>query len=247
MIDIKTPAEIAIMHEGGKILAKVFNQAKKFIKPGISKLELDKFIERKIIEAGAQPSFKNYKGFPASSCISINHEIVHGIPDNTKIRTGDIVGLDIGVFHRGFHTDSAITIGVGEISKQASDLINITKDSLDQAILKIKPDAKLGSIQKIIEKNVETKNYCLVRVFSGHGIGRKLQEEPTIPNYYGINSQLVLKAGMVICIEPMVIMGKNYHIKILSDGWTAVSESKKLAAHFEHTIAVTKNGFQVLT
>lgn len=247
MTNIKEPQEIILMAKAGKILAEVFSEVKKHIRPGISKIDLDKIIEKLITSSGAVPSFKNYKGYEFSSCLSLNEEIVHGIPNEEVIKDGDILGIDIGVNYSGYHADSAITVGVGKISRDAQELINITKKSLELAIGKIKPGITLGQIQKTIQSFVEAKDFCLVRSYSGHGIGRDLQEDPVIPNYYGINSHLIIKENTVFCIEPMVIRGKNPRVLLKDDGWTAITASGQLAAHFEHTIAVTKKGCQVLT
>lgn len=247
MINLKTPEEISIMTEGGKIHAEIMKKAIQIAKPGILKINLDKLIEQMILDAKVEPSFKNYHGYSYCSCLSLNDEIVHGMPDETQLKNGDILGIDIGIKYRGYHTDAAITIGIGEISKPAKDLIDITRYSLDEAIKKIKPGVKLGVIQKTIENIVEKENYCLVRSFTGHGIGKMLQESPSIPNYFGINSDLVLEEGMTICLEPMVIIGKKHGVKIKPDEWTAVSENNQLSAHFEHTIAITNTGSKILT
>lgn len=247
MINIKTPDEIIIMEKAGKILAKVFDKTIKQVKPGMTKMELDTIIENLIIDLGATPSFKNYKGYRFSSCLSINSEVVHGLPNNDIIKNGDIVGIDIGVNYNGYHADSAVTIPVGKVSKIALELIDITKKALDLAISKIKPGITIGHIQQTIQDFVESNNYCLVRSYSGHGIGKNLQEDPIIPNYYGLNNHLIIKENAVFCIEPMVIIGKNHHVSIKDDSWTVISAGGELAAHFEHTIAVTKKNCKVLT
>ncbi|EKD56267.1 MAG: hypothetical protein ACD_58C00241G0004 [uncultured bacterium] len=247
MTNIKTSDEIIIMEEAGKILAEVFKKTIKVIIPGMTKLELDTIIEKFIIESGATPSFKNYKGYKYSSCLSVNSEIVHGMPNNDVINDGDILGIDIGVNYNGYHADSAITVPIGKVDTVAQELINVTKKSLDLAISKIKPGVTIGQIQKTIQNFVESKNYCLVRSYSGHGIGKNLQEDPIIPNYYGLNNHLIIKENAVFCIEPMVIVGKNHHVAVKNDGWTVISASDQLAAHFEHTVAVTKKNCKVLT
>lgn len=247
MINIKSEQEIAKMAKGGRILANILEEAKNFVKPGMTKLDLDNYIEKLISKNKAIASFKNFNGYQHSSCISINDEIVHGVPNNYKIKLGDIISLDIGVYYKGYHTDSAITFGVGKIPEDHQKLIELTKKSLDLAVTKIRPGAKIGDIQKVIQNHVESQDHILVRDFAGHGIGINLQEDPVIPNYYGKNSDLTLKEGMVICIEPMVIIGKNSQIKIKEDNWTVESENGNMAAHFEHTIAVIKNGAKILT
>lgn len=247
MTNIKTNQEIKLIEKSSKILTTVIKKARIYAKPGITKLELDQLIEKLIIESGAKPSFKGYKGYKFASCLSVNNEVVHGLPDNTVLTEGDILGIDIGVNYNGYNSDAAVTIGIGKIDHESQRLINITKQSLDNAIKLIKPGIELGIIQKEIEKTVESKNYCLVRSFSGHGIGKNLQEEPIIPNYYGINSHLIIKPNAVFCLEPMVIIGKNPHVNIHSDKWTVITANGKRAAHFEHTIVVTKNSCKVLT
>lgn len=247
MTNIKSNQEIEIMKQSGRILAKVMNEARKNARPGITKIELNNLIEEKIQDLGAKPSFKNYKGYKYASCLSLNSQVVHGLPDQTELKNGHILGIDIGVLYQDYHTDCAITVPIGKISHQAKDLINITRNALNLAIKMIRPGLLLGDLQKALENYVEKDNYCLVRSFSGHGIGRNLQEEPIIPNYYGANKNLIIKENAVFCLEPMVIIGKNPHVKILEDGWSAVSASGNLAAHFEHTIAVTKNNCQILT
>lgn len=247
MTNIKSLEEISSIKKASKILAKVFRDVKRINLSGFNKIELDKTIEKLITGYGATPSFKDFKGYKYSSCLSINNEIVHGIPNNDIIKDGDILGIDIGVYYQGFHADSAITVAVGKVTSSRQELIDVTKKSLDLAINKIKPGIPLGVVQKTIQDFVESKNYCLVRSYSGHGIGKELQEEPIIPNYYGYNSHLIFKENAVFCIEPMVIIGKNHKVLISNDGWTAVSASGEPAAHFEHTIAVTKKGAEVLT
>lgn len=247
MTNIKSDHEVQLIEKSSKILANVIKKIPLYAKPGITKLELDQIIENMILKLGAKPSFKGYKGYQFASCLSVNNEVVHGVPNNTILAEGDILGIDIGVNYKGYNSDACVTIGIGKIDQESQRLINITKKSLDEAIKLIKPGIKLGTIQKKIEKIVESKDYCLVRSFSGHGIGKNLQEEPIIPNYYGINSHLIIKPNAVFCLEPMVIIGKNPHVNIGQDKWTVTSASGKRAAHFEHTIVVTKNGCKVLT
>lgn len=247
MTNIKTNQEIDLMRKAGKILAQVFTEVKKINYAGMTKIELDGIIEKLIIKNGGGPSFKNFKGYPYCSCLSLNDEIVHGLPNNDIIKNGDILGIDIGVEYLGYHADAAITVPVGKITLEKKKLLDITEKSLFNAIKKIKPGITLGKVQKEIERTVERFDYCLVRSYTGHGIGKSLQEEPIIPNYYGFNSKLVFRKNAVFCIEPMIIMGKNCHVKVKNDGWTAVSVSGNAAAHFEHTICVTKNGSEILT
>lgn len=245
-INLKTLAEIKKMREGGRIAAAVLEKISKAAKSGVTVKDLDMMAEQMIQKAGAQPSFKGYKGYPTATCISINDEVVHGIPSERVLKEGDIVGIDLGVFYQGFHTDTAITIGIGRISKEAQKLINITKKSLDLAIKEIKPGQCLGDVQFLIQKTVEEAGFGVIRDLAGHGIGRELQESPAIPNFGKKGTGLVLREGMTLAIEPMVSAG-DWHIRLRDDDWTVVTADGSLAAHFEHTIAVTKTGCDILT
>lgn len=245
-INLKTSAEIKKMREGGKIAAAVLEKISNTVKTGVTVKDLDLIAEEKIRKAGAKPSFKGYKGYPTATCISINDEVVHGIPSERVLKNGDIVGIDLGVFYQGFHTDTAITIGIGKISQEAQKLIDITKKSLDSAIKEIKPGKCLGDVQFVIQKTVEEAGFGVIRDLVGHGVGRKLQESPSIPNFGKKGTGLILREGMTLAIEPMVSAG-DWHIKVLNDGWTVVTADGSLSAHFEHTIAVTKNGCEILT
>lgn len=246
MINIKSDEEIEIMKRSGKILANVIQQAKKITKPGISTNEIDEFIEKSIIKSGVKPSFKNYEGYPKSSCISVNEEIVHSIPNEKIINDGDIVSIDAGVCYKGYHSDSAITFGIGKISPDVEKLINVTKNSLDEAIKQLKPGKKIGDIQAVIQKIIEHAGLYVVKGLSGHGIGKKLQEKPSIPNFGQKGKGFIVKPGMVFCIEPMVAIGTD-QIRLLANGWTIVTKDLSLSAHFEHTIAITQNRCLVLT
>ena len=246
MIGTKSPEDIEIMREGGKILASILSQAKNQCTDGKTTEEIDKFIENLIIKAGAEPSFKGFQGYKFASCISINEQLVHSLPGKKIIKNGDIVSLDAGVNYKGFHTDSAITFGIGKISRQAEKLIKITKESLQNGIKIIKPGIKIGDVEATIQKTIEGAGLAVIRDLTGHGIGRELQEKPSIPNFGYKNTGFELKEGMTFCLEPMVAVG-GWRIQVLNDGWTVVTLDKSLSAHFEHSVAVTKNGYEILT
>ena len=247
MVICKSPEEIDIMKKSGRILAELLKRLGDFIKPGISTLDIDKFAEEFILKQGAKPSFKGLYGFPASTCISINEEVVHGIPCARKLAEGDIVSVDVGAEVQGFHGDTARTYPVGEISKDAMELIRITKESLYRGIEQAKIGHRIADISRGIQDYVESKRFSIVRTLSGHGIGRKLHEEPMIPNFV-IQGEPgpVLAEGMTLAIEPMVNAGKP-DVKTLQDNWTVVTCDNSLSAHFEHTIAVTRDGPMILT
>lgn len=246
-ISIKTKDQIEKMRAGGKIAARVLKMLSENIKPGISIIELDKMAEDAINSSGATPSFKGYGGYPAATCISLNEEIVHGIPTERKLKEGDVVGIDLGVYYQGYHTDTAITVGVGKITDQAQKLIDITKLSLDKAIEMIKPLINIGDVQEVIQNTIENAGFGVIRDLSGHGVGEQLQEEPSIPNFGKHGTGIILKEGMTLAFEPMVSAG-GHKVEIdKKNGWTVKIADGSLGAHFEHTIVVTKNGCEILT
>ena len=254
MIEIKTPQEIEIMAEGGRILAKIMNELKKKVRPGITTMELEKLAESLILRAGGKCSFKGYKSkdeesaraYPFCLCTSVNEEIVHVPPSNRILKEGDVLKLDLGIFYKGFHTDMAITVPVGRVSFEAQRLIRATKKALKLAIKKVKPGNTFGDIGNTIQRYVESQGFNVVRELCGHGIGRELHEEPKILNYGKRKTGEKIKEGMVFCIEPMVTAG-DWHLKRTKDGFGYQTVDGSLTAHFEHTIAVTKNGSQILT
>ncbi|MCD6178209.1 type I methionyl aminopeptidase [bacterium] len=246
MIHIKTKEEIQIMEEGAKILAQIMEELKRKVEPGITTKELDKVAQDLIFKFGAKPSFKGYNGFPATLCVSVNEEIVHGIPSERRLKEGDIVSLDLGLFYKGFHSDMAITLGVGKISPEASRLIRVTKDALRMAIRKVRPGNTIGDIGNTIQRYVESQGFNVVRDLCGHGIGRELHEEPQILNYGKRHTGAMIREGMVFCIEPMVTMG-DWKIKKSQDGFTFLTKDGSLSAHFEHEVAVGEDGCKVLT
>ena len=246
-ITIKSEEEIRLMREAGKILAEVHNRLGEIIEPGISTLEIDRKGEEWIREFGCIPSFLNYEGYPASICVSLDDEVVHGIPkENVILREGDIVSLDAGVIYRGYHSDAARTHAVGKISENDQKLIEVTRQSFFEGIKYAKKGFRLGDICHAIGEYVEKNGYSVVREFQGHGIGESMHEDPGIPNYGKAGRGIRLEPGMTLAIEPMVIMGKP-NILELDDGWTIITEDGSLAAHYENTILITENEPEILT
>lgn len=246
MITLKTDREIATMREANRILAQLFEHLKPMIKPGITTAELDAEAELFIRSRGSVPAFKGYRGYPATLCTSVNEEVVHGIPSDRKLHQGDIVSVDVGALHDGFYSDSARTFPVGNISKQTQALIDATKHSLEVGITKAYPGNRLSDISCAIQHVVESAGFSVVRDFVGHGIGRGLHEDPQIPNFGKKGNGPVLKEGMTLAIEPMVNLG-TWRVTVLDDGWTAVSSDGSYSAHFEDSIAITKDGPLVLS
>ena len=247
MIYYKSAREIGFMREGGQILADLMERLATVVTAGMSTQDVDDEVEAFIRQRGAKPAFKGYRGFPATACISINEEVVHGIPSpKRKLHRGDIVGLDLGCIVEGYYADCAFTHGVGEITPAAQSLLDVTRESLERAIQHCHPGRRLSDVSHAVQQHVEAHGFGVVRQFVGHGIGRALHEEPQIPNFGEPGRGPQLKPGMVLAIEPMVTMG-NWQVKVLDDGWTAVTVDGSLAAHFEHTIAVTEHGPEVLT
>lgn len=246
-VDLKTEKDIELLRIAGRIVSEVLKVLLINIKPGVSTKYLDDIAFKEIKLRDAKPAFLGYRGYPATACISVNDELVHGIPRKDKIlKNGDIVSIDLGVIYEGFYGDMAVTCGVGKISSEAQNLINVTKTSLVKAIEQAKPGKRLGDISWAIQEYVESQNYSVVRDYVGHGIGRNLHEEPPVPNFGQPNTGIRLVPGMVIAIEPMVNLG-SYKVKTLNDGWTVVTEDSKLCAHFEHMVAITDKGNEVLT
>jgi len=247
VIHLKRPHEIEKMRASGRVLASVMRQVSEAIVPGKSTpKQLDALAERLIREAGGVPSFKGYRGFPASACISVNDVVVHGIPDDRPLQSGDIVGLDFGVILDGWHTDSAWTFPVGDIAPNAQRLLNVTREALFQGISKARIGNRIGDISATVQRYVESHGYGVVEELVGHGIGKSLHEEPSVPNFGRAGKGPVIKEGMTFCIEPMVNEG-TYKVRTLEDQWTIVTADGKLSAHFEHTVAVTRDGPVLLT
>lgn len=246
MIEIKSPEEIEKLRQAGRVLARIAADLKPKIRSGIKSQDIDQIAEELIRKSGGLAAFKGYRGFPASVCVSINEEIVHGIPGERTINDGDIVSLDIGINWDGFFSDTAFTVGIGSISSQKQKLINAAKRALEIGISKVKVNNHLGDISAAIQRFVESQGFSVVRDFVGHGIGRSMHEDPEIPNFGQAHQGTLLKAGMVLAIEPMVNMG-SWEAEILSNGWTAVTKDREPSAHFEHTVAITSQGPEVLT
>lgn len=246
MISIKTPEEIKIMAEGGKMLAEVLKEVEKKAKPGVTTLDLDRAAEALILSRGAKPAFKNYQGFPFSLCASVNEIIVHGYPSDYVLKEGDIIGLDLGLVYKGYNLDMASTVAVGKVSFEAKRLIVSAKKALKRGIKKAKIGNTIGDIGNTVQRFVEGQGYGVIKDLCGHGIGKELHEEPKIPNFGKRGSGPELKEGMVICIEPMISMG-DYALRKADDGYGYATKDGSLSAHYEHTIAITKSGPKVLT
>ncbi|MCJ8009703.1 type I methionyl aminopeptidase [Lederbergia wuyishanensis] len=246
MIICKTPREIEIMREAGRIVALTHQELQKHIQPGITTKELDAIAEKFITRLGAIPSFKGYNGFPGSVCASVNEELVHGIPGKRVLKDGDIISLDIGAELNGYHGDSAWTYPVGNINAEAKKLLDVTEKSLYLGLEEAKPSVRLSNISYAIQTYVESNGFSIVREYVGHGIGQNLHEDPQIPHYGPPNKGPRLRPGMVLCIEPMVNAGSRY-VRTLADDWTVVTVDGKICAHFEHTIAITDTGYEILT
>ena len=247
MIVLKSAREIALMRRAGHVLAGVMERLRTFVRAGMSTLEIDEDVEAFIHRAGAATAFKGYRGFPATACISINEEVVHGIPSpRRKICEGDIVGLDLGCIVEGYYADCALTLAVGEVAPRVRELLDVTRDSLARAIAACWPGRRLSDVSHAVQQHVEAHGFAVVRQFVGHGIGRDLHEDPQVPNFGEPGRGPQLKPGMVLAIEPMVTMG-SWEVRVLEDRWTAVTVDGSLAAHFEHTVAVTEDGPEILT
>lgn len=247
MIILKTPEEIEKIRVSCRIVAQALQLLEKEVRPGISTMELNDIAEEFTRRQGAKPAFKGYRGFPQSLCTSINDGVVHGIPSShRKLREGDIISLDLGSLYEGYYGDSAITVGVGEISEEARKLLSVTRSSLEAGLRQVRENNSLSDISHAIQTTVEREGFSVVRIFVGHGIGTSLHEEPQIPNFGPPGRGPRLKAGMVLAIEPMVNIG-TCDVRILDDNWTVITADGSLSAHFEHTVAVTENGCDVLS
>lgn len=246
MIYKKSPEEIAIMRRAGLLVADTLERLRDALRPGITTGELDPIADDAIRSQGATPSFKGYRGYPASICTSPNNVIVHGIPGEDVLEEGDIVSIDVGVLLDGFHADSAWTFPVGEVDARAAELLKVSEASLEAAIAECSPGKRLGDVGHAVQATAEAGGFSVVREYAGHGVGRALHEEPWVPNYGPRGRREVLSAGMTVAIEPMINAG-GAATKTLDDGWTVVTADGSLSAHFEHTIAVTSEGHQVIT
>jgi methionyl aminopeptidase len=242
----KSPEELATMREAGVLLRATLEQLETALRPGVTTAELDRIADAAITAAGAVPSFQGYRGFPASICTSPNDVIVHGIPGPHVLEEGDIISIDVGVLYKGFHADSAWTFPVGSVDEEVSQLLKITQESLEAAIAQCVPGRRIGDVGYAVEQTAEAAGFSVVREYVGHGVGRALHEEPQVPNYGPPGRREVLSPGMTIAIEPMVNAG-GPETRVLDDGWTVVTADGSRSAHFEHTVAVTENGHEVLT
>ena len=247
MVIVKTAREISKMKDACRISAEALRVAGEAVKPGITTYEIDTIVRKYIEKQGATPSFLGYGGFPASACISVNNVVIHGIPSKKQIlKEGDIVSVDVGAFYEGFHGDNAYTFACGKISDEAQRLLDATKEGLFEGIKMAVAGNRVGDIGSAVQKYVEARSYSVVRDFVGHGVGAKLHEDPSIPNYGTPGRGVRLLPGMTIAIEPMVTQG-SYEVRVLDDEWTTVTVDCKLAAHFEHTVAITPDGPKIMT
>ena len=245
--ELKGAAELAVMRRAGRVVWEIIQEMAGAARPGTTTEEIDRLAERLIAEKGATPAFKGYRGFPGCVCISLNEEVVHGIPSPTRvIRNGDLVSLDFGVILDGYYADSAVTVPVGTVVPEAQRLIDVTRAAMHAGIAAMRPGNRLHDIGHAVQELVEGAGFSVVRDFVGHGIGRRLHEEPQVPNYGDAGTGLRLKAGMVLAVEPMVNAG-SAEVEILDDGWTAVTLDRRLSAHFEHTVAIGTDGPHILT
>ncbi len=246
MVILKSPEEIRKLRGNNLIVAQILEALKKIIRPGVTTFELDRYCEELTLQKGAKPAFKGYRGYPFSLCTSVNEEVVHGMPSDRKLREGDIVSLDFGIYHQGLYGDAAVTVPVGEVSDEAGRLMRVTEEALYKAIEQTRAGNRLGDISAAIQNHVEAAGYSVVRDLVGHGIGRSLHEDPQVPNYGREGRGIELRPGIVLAIEPMVNAG-TYAVKVLQDGWTVVTADGKLSAHFEHSVAITENGPFILS
>jgi methionyl aminopeptidase len=246
MIVIKSLQEIETMRKAGRIVAQVLAEMQTAVKPGVRTKELDKIADEIIRSAGATPSFFGYHGFPASICTSINEQVVHGIPDQTRLLDGDIISIDVGAYYGGFHGDAAVTFAVGQVDAESLRLMDVTRESLHRGINKVLSGGRLGDVSHAVQEFVEGNGFLVVRDYVGHGIGQKMHEDPEVPNFGSPGMGPMLRPGMTFAIEPMVNVG-GYAVMSLSNGWTVVTKDGSRSAHFEHTVAVTENGPEILT
>jgi len=246
MIQLKSPQEIAKMEVANRIVAEVLEEVKSNIRPGVETRELDEVAEALCRKRRVKPAFKGYRGYPHSLCVAVNEEVVHGMPGARRLEAGDLVSLDFGVLYEGYYGDAAITVAVGEVTPQAHLLMKATEESLYGGIAQFKAGGRLSDISHAVQNTVEGYGFGVIRQFVGHGIGRALHEDPQIPNFGARGKGPALKVGMTLAIEPMVSAG-SWEVKILEDGWTAVTTDGSLAAHFEHTVALTEKGVLILS
>jgi methionyl aminopeptidase len=246
MINIKSTREIELMRHAGHIVAKAHQLIRAHVRPGVTTKELDQLVQQLIEQEGATPSFLGYRGYPASICASVNEEVVHGIPSDRRLVEGDILSVDIGVQYLGYHGDSAWTYAVGSIAPKHQKLLDVTEQALYVALEAAKVGGHVGQIGAAIEAFIQPYGYGIVEEFTGHGVGRELHEEPPVPNFGDPTEGPILKPGMTLAIEPMINLGTK-RVKILKDGWTAITADRQISAHFEHTVVLTESGYDILT
>jgi methionyl aminopeptidase len=246
VIELKGPRELATMELANQLVLTVLRELADMARPGVTTADLDRHAERRILESNARPAFKGYRGYPASLCASLNDEVVHGIPSERRVlKEGDILAMDLGTVVDGYFGDSALTVAVGEVDAKARHLLDVTRAALERGIQAVRAGARVGDISHAVQSYVESHGMSVVRDFVGHGVGRSLHEDPQVPNFGEPGRGERLREGMVLAIEPMVTTGK-YEVRICDDGWTAVTVDGSLAAHFEHSVAVTANGPRIL-
>ncbi len=246
MILLKSPQEIARMEKANRIVAEILEGIKELIRPGVETRELDEAAEESCLRRGVEPAFKGYRGYPRSICVSVNEEVVHGIPGARRLKAGDLVSLDFGVKYDGYYGDAALTVAVGEVDPQDRRLLDTTEEALYAGIDQFRVGGRLSDISHAVQTVVEKQGFAVIREFVGHGIGRSLHEDPQIPNFGQAGRGPLLQVGMTLAIEPMTSAG-SWQVKILSDGWTAVTQDGARAAHFEHTVALTETGVLILS
>lgn len=246
MITIKSDEEIKIMREAGRHVAEVMQELVRAVKAGVVVKDLDKIVRKEYKRRGVTPTFLGYHGYPATVCVSVNEELVHGIPGDRVIQDGDVVSIDLGATYKGFVGDHAVTITVGQVPAEVQKLVEVTRESLNRGIAAAKAGERLGVISSAIGEYIESQGFGVVREYVGHGVGRQMHEDPQVPNYGSADRGPVLRKGMVLALEPMVTMG-DWHTKTHADGWTVSTLDGSLCAHVEHTIAITENGAQILT
>ena len=246
MIKLKSRREIELIRRGGRIVAETLQLVENQTRAGMTTAELDALIEQLIVDRGGIPAFKGYRSFPNAACVSINEELVHGIPGDRVVAEGDIVSVDVGVEIENYFADGAVTVGVGKISNEAQKLIDVTRESLEHAVAVLRSGVRLSEIARAVQQHVESNGFSVVRQYVGHGVGRQLWEDPHVPNFWDDGDDCSLARGTVIAIEPMVNAG-SWKVKTLDDRWTVVTRDGRLSAHFEHTVAVTDDGCDVLT
>jgi len=246
MIICKSSAELELMRQGGRIVGQVLAELEPLVRPGIRTRDLDLYAEKRTRELGAVPAFKGYRGYPASVCVSVNEEVIHGIPSGRILQEGDIVSLDFGVLFEGFFADSALTVPVGRTSDEARRLIEAARRSFFKGLDEVREGKRLSDVSAAIQRSVEDDGFSVIRQFVGHGIGRALHEEPQIPNFGAPGRGPKLRPGMTLAIEPMIAAG-GWEVEVLEDGWTAVTKDRRLSAHYEHTVALTEDGPEILS